>query len=460
MTSTHRPSLRTALAALAAVAWAMVGAASCARGATESDPLSGSTSTGTPGVGGSGGSGGSGGGSAATGGPMKTPCTKASQCPEKICQGGVCAAATCVNGKPDGTETDLDCGGPACGPCVLGKSCKIPSDCSTGICTDEQCEASDCTDMTKNGSESDVDCGGSACPGCGPGQVCATAADCGGSPCLSGKCKFEVTFTTCTQTGAIGPSQALCDAAYGAGSALKGKVAVTAGYQHFTVPSDGVYQLEAFGAEAGKSDFAPGGAGARMRGDFPLKKGDVLKIVVGQMGSDGAMINVGGGGGTFVAVGADLPLLVAGGGGGYGACGGSDIDMMKLLMAGKSTKGDGSGGTSTGDGNYCGCGAEGSGGGGFTGNGGADGGKSFINGALGCTSKRPGQCSDPGVGGFGGGGNGGNGGAGGGGYQGGNAGGSAGGATGRGGLSYNSGMNPSNADGVNTGHGKLTIKSL
>ena len=103
---------------------------------------------------------------------------------------------------------------------------------------------------------------------------------------------------------------------------------------------------------------------------------------------------------------------------------------------------------------------EGSGGGGFTGNGGADGGKSFINGALGCTSKRPGQCSDPGVGGFGGGGNGGNGGAGGGGYQGGNAGGSAGGATGRGGLSYNSGMNPSNADGVNTGHGKLTIKSL
>jgi hypothetical protein len=448
---------RFSVAAVTAVAWAMVGAASCAKGATETDPLSGSTSAGEVGVGGAGGSGGATAGTGgAGGGVVKTPCTKASQCPTNVCQGGVCAAATCINGKLDGSETDQDCGGPECGPCLLGKQCVEPSDCSSGICKASVCDAFDCTDGKKNGSESDIDCGGSNCPSCGAGQACVNAADCGGAPCNSGKCKFEVTFTTCGQTGATGPTQAQCDATYGAGNALKGKVTLKDGYQLFTVPNDGTYQIEAFGAEGGKSDQAAGGAGARMRGDFMLKKGDVLKLVVGQRGSDGQSLNVGGGGGTFVAVGMDKALLVAGGGGGAGACGAAD----KSLMGAKSAMGDGKGGTSNGDGNYCGCGGEGSGGGGFTGDGGANGGKSFLNGALGCTSKRTGQCADPGIGGFGGGGNGGNGGAGGGGYQGGNAGGQVGGPSGRGGLSFNNGANQSNADAFNAAPGKVTIKSL
>ncbi len=463
---THMTAFRSSVA-LFATLMVLASGFSCARGATETEPLSSSVSSGTgDGAGGATGGAGTGGtggapSTTATGGGEKMPCTKASQCPTNVCQGGVCAAATCLNGKLDGTETALDCGGPNCGPCSIGKTCKDATDCSSGICKAGVCAASDCTDGVKNGSESDVDCGGSACPACGPAQACTSAADCGGSPCISGKCKFEVTFTTCNQTGAAGPSQAQCDAAYGPGNPLKGKVTVQAGYQLFTVPADGVYQIEVFGAAGGASKTGmkgtePGGAGARLRGDFSLKKGEVWKLVVGQMGSDGGLVDVGGGGGTFAVVGSDKPLIVAAGGGGFGAAGANDI----VLMGGKANAGDGKGGASSGDGTYAGCGGAGSAGGGFNGDGGGDGGKAFINGALGCTSKRPGQCVTPGIGGFGGGGNGGNGGAGGGGYQGGNGGGLASGSSGIGGLSFNSGANPSQADANNPGAGKITIKSL
>ena len=59
------------------------------------------------------------------------------------------------------------------------------------------------------------------------------------------------------------------------------------------------------------------GRGAYMRGDFALKKGEVIKILVGQK----AVVNTvhqssGGGGGSFVAKNNNVPLLVAWGGGG------------------------------------------------------------------------------------------------------------------------------------------------
>ena len=63
--------------------------------------------------------------------------------------------------------------------------------------------------------------------------------------------------------------------------------------------------------------------GARVRGDFTLQRGQVLKIMVGQQGKDGGSYDVGGGGGTFVALDDNTPLIVAGGGAGAGNCGGS-----------------------------------------------------------------------------------------------------------------------------------------
>jgi hypothetical protein len=45
-----------------------------------------------------------------------------------------------------------------------------------------------CSDGKKNGSESDVDCGG-ACPRCSNGKSCATRSDCAGGLCAGGTCQ-------------------------------------------------------------------------------------------------------------------------------------------------------------------------------------------------------------------------------------------------------------------------------
>ncbi len=45
----------------------------------------------------------------------------------------------CQNGKQDGFETDVDCGGPACPRCEPGKACTLPTDCSSNKCTSNVC---------------------------------------------------------------------------------------------------------------------------------------------------------------------------------------------------------------------------------------------------------------------------------------------------------------------------------
>ena len=49
-----------------------------------------------------------------------------------------------------------------------------------------------CSDTVKNGSESDVDCGGPVCLRCAVGKSCSGAADCSTSFCVNNVC------TTCT----------------------------------------------------------------------------------------------------------------------------------------------------------------------------------------------------------------------------------------------------------------------
>ncbi len=44
-------------------------------------------------------------------------------------------APSCSDGIRDGLETDVDCGGPACPRCALGKYCATNTDCSSGVCT-------------------------------------------------------------------------------------------------------------------------------------------------------------------------------------------------------------------------------------------------------------------------------------------------------------------------------------
>jgi hypothetical protein len=49
--------------------------------------------------------------------------------------------AHCLNQTRDADETDVDCGGPACGPCTEGKLCLVGRDCVAG----NQCAAGRCT---------------------------------------------------------------------------------------------------------------------------------------------------------------------------------------------------------------------------------------------------------------------------------------------------------------------------
>ena len=106
----------------------------------------------------------------------------------------------------------------------------------------------------------------------------------------------------------------------------------TGDLQSWTVPS-GVYSvtIEAKGAQGGKSNVAAlGGPGATTKATYNVTPGEVLQLIVGGKGEDGAGTGAtfasagGGGGGSFIAKGANgfnaftntNTLLVAGGGGG------------------------------------------------------------------------------------------------------------------------------------------------
>ncbi len=281
----------------------------------------------------------------------------------------------------------------------------------------------------------------------------------------------NIALGSCNATGQGGPSQAQCNAAYLNGP-LAGKVTVTGGIQAWTVPADGTYRIEASGGQgAANSGTLVGGKGARVRGDFALKTGQVLKFLVGQQGAKSpSATSSGGGGGTFVVLNDTTLLLAAGGGGGLGgaAAGQTGVDGALTGDGTKDSFGFGTGGTA-GTGGSSGSPAStvgGGGGGGYSGDGkpkqltSGYPGKAYTLGGLGGLS-RQGFAS----GGFGGGG--GNsessaGGGGGGGYSGG-AGGTFSNAQyggGGGGGSYNVGQNAVGTAGVQTGNGAVTVLKL
>jgi len=96
----------------------------------------------------------------------------------RVCTGGICQAPACPDGVVNGDETDIDCGGPACPPCVADRICLEPTDCASGVCTGGICQAPECPDGVVNGDETDLDCGGPACPPCETDQICVEPTDC------------------------------------------------------------------------------------------------------------------------------------------------------------------------------------------------------------------------------------------------------------------------------------------
>ena len=284
------------------------------------------------------------------------------------------------------------------------------------------------------------------------------------------------TFTNCGATEYQGPTQSQVNSTYASGNSLYNGVTInTQGIQEWTVPEAGTYTIEAYGAQGAGDDY--GGKGAKIVGDFNLSQGDVLKILVGQVGEHNASYSSGhssgGGGGTYVTKSpynnTSSILVIAGGGGGEGdpyAC-----STENLTGIGGSTGNDGLAGVGTRLTNIHGTGGNGgirspntgaSCGAGFIGNSVAYGSSwagpaySFVNGGQGATLSN----AYGGDGGFGGGGAGAWGGGGGGGYSGGgtgdyrlpcrNTGGGGGG-------SYNNGSNQSNTADTWEDHGKVVI---
>lgn len=289
------------------------------------------------------------------------------------------------------------------------------------------------------------------------------------------------TFTPCGAIGVNGPSQTQVNNTY-TNTGLSGLVTVSVGIQSWTVPSSGLYRISALGAKGGnsRSNIYSGAAGAQMVGDFSLTAGAVVKVLVGQIGTDGSgstyYMGGGGGGGSYVTLNSTLIIAAGGGGGagiGDGGANGFNGNPALTTTTGNIANGtngqangtpgtNGNGGTA---GNWYGGGA----GAGYNSDGAnmvtgitSFGGRSFFNNGIGGTGGSF-NSNLGGNGGFGGGGGAGFGGAGGGGYSGG-APGTHGGASnatgGGGGGSYNSGANQTNTVGVGTGNGLVIFTKL
>ena len=128
-------------------------------------------------------------------------------------------------------------------------------------------------------------------------------------------------FTTLGATGRFGP---ISLEGY-KNTPLDLKVNLFNGIQEWRVPCSGEYRISAAGAAGGIGNRLKPcpGKGAIIEGNFELKKGELLRIVVGQKGcgnpKSGYSSGGGGGGGTFIsnfAKNQHVPIIVAGGGNG------------------------------------------------------------------------------------------------------------------------------------------------
>jgi hypothetical protein len=115
-------------------------------------------------------------------------CNTYKDCASLVCfpaTGGTCLAPTCSDGRKNGTETDIDCGGGMCLPCGSTLGCLAPTDCLSGVCKPsgmggDVCQKASCTDGVQNGCETGVDCGYMPNDGGEPCQMCPPCATDGG----------------------------------------------------------------------------------------------------------------------------------------------------------------------------------------------------------------------------------------------------------------------------------------
>ena len=131
---------------------------------------------------------------------------------------------------------------------------------------------------------------------------------------------MQYVLSTGGQKGRLGPTDEMLKQAY-AGTSLNNKITSYNGIQKFVVPATCKYRLTAIGARGAKGNPGSytdgkeqGGFGASMSGEFHLKTGEELYMLVGQKGVDFNVSGIrdgtsgSGGGGSFITKRIDTSL--------------------------------------------------------------------------------------------------------------------------------------------------------
>jgi hypothetical protein len=116
-------------------------------------------------------------------------CNQDGDCTSKVCDNGTCQAPTCNDQTKNQQEIGVDCGGPNCSLCSAGKSCQNDGNCQSGVCENGTCQAPTCNDQTQNQNETAVDCGGPNCSLCSAGKNCTEDGNCQSGVCENGTCQ-------------------------------------------------------------------------------------------------------------------------------------------------------------------------------------------------------------------------------------------------------------------------------